>query len=87
MCPAILFVEQCRIAPVAMTAIFKNTYGNLILLNIHDRSLRVPPMESEVGTRVQYGQHSSPRARQPVARDLQSQIRQNSEIGDYTYEL
>lgn len=26
-------------------------------------NLRVPPMESEVGVRVQYGQHSSPRAR------------------------
>lgn len=44
-------------------------------------------MESEVGDRVQYGQHSSTRARQLVASDPQPQILKNSEIGDYTYEL
>ena len=48
---------------------------------------RILPKESEVGDRVQFGQHSSPRARNARARDLQSQILQNSEIGDFTYEL
>lgn len=46
-------------------------------------NLREPPLESEVGDHVQQGQHSSPRAEMPAACDLQSQILQNSEIGDF----
>lgn len=62
--------------------------GSLTLPNIRDHQPQSSTvLESEVGVRVQFGQHSAPRAQVPVARDLQSQILQNSEIGDCTYEL
>ena len=50
--------------------------------------LRVPPMESEVGVRVQYGQHSSPRARNarlPVISNLR--FTKILRLGGHTYEL